>query len=61
MKCPKCGAHSEVDKTRMLPAGDGVRRRRRCVAVGCRHPFTTHEFETECVRAYVPKKLARHG
>lgn len=40
MRCPTCGAPTEVKDTRPLSAGATIRRRRLC-ANG--HRFTTHE------------------
>lgn len=46
MQCPHCGhADSRVVDTR--PAGDGIRRRRECLA--CRRRFTTYEQISEAL------------
>lgn len=59
MNCPRCGSHSEVERSRAMPDGAAVRRRRRCLSPTCRHGWTTHEFETERVAAYVPKRVLK--
>ncbi len=50
MHCPYCGAEdSRVIDSRVVDAGEGVRRRRECVA--CRRRFTTYErYEREPLR-----------
>lgn len=54
MKCPECRADSEVIDSREMPDGCAVRRRRQCLAPA-KHRWTTHEYETQRVAAYVPK------
>lgn len=55
MKCPRCGCSSEVLKNLPRDGGRTIRRRRQCIGRGCKHRFTTIEFEAQKVTAYVPK------
>ncbi len=54
MRCPKCANQSDkVVDSRLMPAGDAIRRRRECEA--CGHRYTTYE-RTEVTPLLVVKK-----
>lgn len=55
--CPACGGDTQVVDSR--PSGQGIRRRRRCIACGER--VTTHELTTTDRSAYEMRIIAvRH-
>lgn len=47
MKCPVCGAETEVVNSRSIDV-DCVRRRRECVE--CKYRFSTLEYEEEVIK-----------
>jgi transcriptional repressor NrdR len=56
MKCPKCGGRfSEVVKNRPRDDGRVLTRRRECLKQACKHRWSTVEFESQKVVAYLPK------
>ena len=60
MKCPVCGADTEIVNTRSVDV-DCIRRRRECVE--CKYRFSTLEYEEETIKrmeaSYEERKRAK--